>query len=148
LQNAVYVSLDPDTDTHHSMAEQQKKQHSGVGCLVWIVVGAAIAAITFIFSPGMVLTALLRQWIAASWDTGQVWAFAVTISVFIWLAMFLVKRNVRTATLAYLILCGVTGAIFAFSHFGLKSEFTADTVVLYFPQAKPDHATPTPSPRF
>ena len=126
------------------MNEQtQKKQSSGVGDLLAVVVLILFAGAVFIFSPGMVLVAFFKSCFSCSWDTSQLWTFGITISVAVWLGFYIRTRDFRTAFVRYLVLCGIILGVFAFSHFGLKSKFTADTILLYFPQSP---ATPSPSP--
>ncbi len=126
------------------MNEQtQKKQSSGVGELLAIVVLILIAGAVFIFSPGMVLVALFKSCFSCSWDTSQLWTFGITISVAVWLGFYIRARDFRTAFVRYLVLCGIVLGVFAFSHFGLKTKFTADTILWYFPQSP---AAPSPSP--
>lgn len=118
------------------MNEQtQKKQSSVVGDLVAIVVLILFAGVVFIFSPGMVLVALFKSCFSCSWDTSQLWTFGITISVALWLGFCICARAFRTASMRYLVLCGIVLSAFAFSHFGLKSKFTADTILWYFPRA-------------
>lgn len=126
------------------MNEQtQRKQSSVVGDLVAIVVLILFAGVVFIFSPGMVMVALFKSCFSCSWDTSQLWTFGITISVAVWSGFYIRARDFRTAFMRYLVLCGIVLGVFAFSHFGLKSKFTANTILWYFPQSP---ATPSSSP--
>ena len=131
-----------------TMNEQtQTRQSSGVGELLAIVVLILIAGFVawavFIFSPGMVLAAVFKSWFSCSWDTSQLWTFGITISVAVWFGFYIGARDFRTGFVRYLVLCGIILGGFAFSHFGLKSKFTDDAILWYFPQSAD---TPTPSP--
>jgi hypothetical protein len=78
-----------------------------------------------------------------SWFSCSFWTFGIAISVALWFGFCICARAFRTASMRYLVLCGIVLSIFAFSHFGLKSRFTADTIPWYFPHSP---ATPNPTP--
>ena len=107
-----------------------------------IVVLILFAGAVFIFSPGMVFVALFKSCFSCSWDASQLWTFGITISVAIWSGFYIRARDFRTAFMRYLVLCGIVLSVFAFSHFGLKSKFTDDAILWYFPRSP---ATPSPS---
>lgn len=96
------------------------------------LMAAAVLAI-LVLSPGLVVIAAVKNLSSASWDTGQSWAFGVACSFVIWLVSYLIWRNFRRASIRYLVLCAGVVLVFLFCHFGLKTEFTAQTLRLYFP---------------
>lgn len=97
--------------------------------LVAVVAALAIA----VFSPGLVAMAGLRNLLSLSLETGQMWAFGIACSVAMWVAFYLLCRDFRKASIRYLVLCAGVVVFFLFCHFGLKTEFTAQTFRLYFP---------------
>lgn len=96
---------------------------------------AAVAALAIgVFSPGLVTVAGLKSLLSLSLETGQMWAFGIACSTAVWVALYLINRDFRKASIRYLVLCAGVIVLFLFCHFGLKTEFTQQTLKLYFPQ--------------
>ena len=100
---------------------------------------AGIALILFAFvailllTPGMSVVGALRTWLSASWDTGQMWMFAVVMSALIWTGLFAISRKWRKASIQYLLLCAAIVVLFGFAHFPMNFDFPAETVARFFP---------------
>lgn len=99
---------------------------------LFLVVAVSALAIA-VFSPGLVALAWLRSLLSLQLETGQMWAFGIACSAVLWIVFYLVNRDFRKASLRYLIMCAGVVVLFLFCHFGLKADFTQQTIRLYFP---------------
>lgn len=114
--------------------QSQENKNSRAGGLMFLVVAALILfAAVLIFCPGLVLVAFVRSLFLPNWTAVQMWTFGVASAVVIWLGLYGATRNVRRGTIGYLILCVTVLAVFAFSHFGLQTKFTANALAWYLP---------------
>ena len=96
----------------------------GVGVLVLIAVGLA---------PGVFVVGWANQLLHTGWDTGQLWAFAVVAAAVLFGFCCAVTRDLEKGTNIYSIVALGTILIALFCHFGLKIEFPAYVIHLYFP---------------
>ena len=123
------VSLFPSSKPFTDQGSHPRSEPPNRLLLVAAVAALAIA----VFSPGLVAVAGLKSLLSLSLETGQMWAFGIACSAVVWVAFYLINRDFRKASIRYFVLCAGVVVLFLFCHFGLKTEFTQETIRLYLP---------------
>jgi hypothetical protein len=95
--------------------------------IILIVIGLVIS-----FSPGMLFIGLINHTGLIYLDKGQLWAFAILVSVIIFtLIYFKLEKDFRSSLKMYGIISLSIVAILALFYYGFKIEFPA-TLASYF----------------
>ncbi len=130
------------------MARKKGDSDTVAGCILVLV----LLALVFIFSPGMLLMAVAQSQFDLGFDRGQMWTFAVLVSVAVFVAILLVCRrrgaeNVAAASLlSYSVLSLLIIASLLICQHGFKAKFPERFAAYFIGDEQPNTALQTDRP--
>lgn len=119
----------------------------GMAVIVAAIVLAfiAIAIVTFLASPGMLIVGTAKLLFGLSHSARQVWVLSIAMSAAILIVLVIVRRNVGQGVAAHLLLCAVTMIFWALLTYGFESKATEALAAVFFPGFTIKEAPVTPT---
>jgi hypothetical protein len=102
---------------------------------VMLVLFAIGVGIVIVNSPGMLMVALIQNFLSVNWDTAQMWIFSLVGSVLAAAAFYILTRNLRKAVTQYAIVCGLVVLICLVGAIGIKASFFRTAADQFFPRS-------------
>ncbi len=90
-----------------------------------IVLLILAAIVAFFLAPGVLVMGISKEIIGVNFDPAQMWTFAFVVSLFIFIAMKVIRKFWLNALKSYLAICVLITLVMVISHFGFKAEWPA-----------------------
>ncbi|GAK50686.1 hypothetical protein U14_01919 [Candidatus Moduliflexus flocculans] len=107
------------------MTRKKKKDEGGSS-------GIILLLLIFVFSPGMLVMSLIKVAFNLTLDGGQMWTFAVIISILLFGTLCGIFKDMAKAAVYYFSTSGIIVVVFLLCHFGLKLTFPVNFLDNFF----------------
>lgn len=116
---------------------EDKQRSSWVDVVAFFI----LAILGFYIVPGVLLVELLRSWLHASWDVGQMWTFSFAASFGIHIVLSVVRGGAFRGFRSYLGIGFLCAAAMLVAHFGLKASWPSQAYTAFVQDFFPTDST-------
>jgi len=107
----------------------------GMAVLIFAIVMffIAVAIVTFLASPGMLIVGAAKLAFGLAHSTRQVWVLSIAASLTILIVLVIVRRDVKEGVALHLLLCAATMILWSVLTYGFESKATEALAAVFFP---------------